>query len=97
MRVIIEIHGQTGVATTSQGQTDAPAVLAAAAGISGGSPSAALLGNLGMSIEGIASSVTTYDAGPPSPDLVAAIAQAEPSPSNRPASEGMNGGPSPAA
>ncbi len=87
MRVIIEIDGQTG----------APAVLAAAAGISGGSPSAALLGNLGMSIGEIAASVTTYDAGPPSPDLVAAIAHAAPSPLHRSASEGINGGPSPAA
>lgn len=97
MRVIIEHDSQTGVAATSQGQTDAPVALVAAAGMSGGSPSAALLENLGMSIEGIASSATTYDAGPPSPDLVAAIAQAASSPSNQPGSERMNGGPSPTA
>jgi len=93
MRVIVELDAQTGVATASHGHADAPA--APPAGVSGG-PSAALLGNLGMSIEGIALSATTYDAGPPSSDLVTAIAQATPSASSRPMSDGMNGGPSPA-
>lgn len=95
MRVIIELDGQTGVATTTQTQTDSPAALAAAAGISGGSPSAALLGDLGTSTEGSASSAPTYDAGPPAAELVAAIAQAAPALASRSGSQGMNGGPSP--
>jgi hypothetical protein len=97
MRVIIEHDSQTDVATTGQGQTGTPVELTAGGGMSGGSPSAALLGNLGMST-GTSQSATTYDAGPPSPELVAAIAQAaSSSPSSQSGNEQMNGGPAPTA
>jgi hypothetical protein len=92
MRVIIEFDNQTGAVTTSPTSGDVTVTAPASAAASGGSPSAVMLGQFGMPSE--TPSAGTYDAGPPSADLVTAIAAAAPSSLNTPGSEAINGGPS---
>jgi len=78
-----------------QGQTAVGPSPASETAIDGGSPSAALLGRFQSGNDGSASPVTTHDAGSPSADLVAAIASAGLSPSQRPVSEAVDGGAAP--
>jgi hypothetical protein len=83
-----------GETAAGQGQTDVPPPPASQS-TDGGSPSAALLGTLQTGSDSSASSSTTYDAGSPSAELVAAIAAAGLAPAAPPLGDAQDGGNAP--
>ena len=83
-----------GAMAADQSHGDVQPLPASGTAIDGGSPSAALLGRLQPGNEASAQ-VATHDAGAPSADLVAAVAAAGLSPSERPVSEAVDGGAAP--
>jgi hypothetical protein len=88
MRVIIELDRENSAAVTSQIAAAAPSETASA--INAGGPPATVLQEFGVTSE---TAPDTFNAGPPSAELVAAIAQAQPSSTDR--SGAVDGGGAP--